>query len=129
MVNSHIADGFGNLLSRVIALANKKEIKLSDDRTVCSANILAMLTEHENTLTTYFNNYDLYNAANTIHEITMAANKYINDIKPWDKEVDPTVATQCLQDLGVVLYTLVRYYGVIIPTIADKAKTILENFV
>ena len=89
MVNSHLADGFGNLLSRVITLANKKEIKLSDDVNSCSEEIKNNLNAYTQTISDYYTNFDLYNAANTIHELTMMANKYINDIKPRDKETDP----------------------------------------
>ncbi len=127
MVNSHIADGFGNLLSRVIALANKKELTLHADISACTPAIRALLEEQKNRVAQYFDSYDLYNAANTIHEITMAANKHINDIKPWDKETDPALAQQCILDLWVALYTLVDLYAVIIPTIANKAKTMLET--
>jgi methionyl-tRNA synthetase len=44
LVNSHLADGFGNLLSRVITLATKKEIVLSSDISQCSDAIKQQLT-------------------------------------------------------------------------------------
>jgi methionyl-tRNA synthetase len=127
MVNSHLADGFGNLLSRVITLANKKEIKLSDDLSICSEEIKNSLTQYEATISAYFSNFDLYNAANSIHELTMSANKYINDIKPRDKETDQELATQCLKDLGVILYVLTMFYGAIIPKSSARAREMLDS--
>jgi methionyl-tRNA synthetase len=126
MVNSHLADGFGNLLSRVITLANKKEIKLSDDLNICSEEIKNNLNAYTQTISDYYTNFDLYNAANTIHELTMSANKYINDIKPRDKETDPELAIQCLKDLGVVLYVLTMFYGAIIPKSSARAREMLD---
>lgn len=45
MVNSHLADGFGNLLSRTIALATKKDISLTDDIAVCNPDIRQIIEE------------------------------------------------------------------------------------
>lgn len=127
MVNSHLADGFGNLLSRVITLANKKEIKLSDDLSLCSQEIKDNLNTYTQTISDYFSHFDLYNAANSIHELTMSANKYINDIKPRDKETDPELAVQCLKDLGVLLYTLTMFYSTIIPKSSARAREMLDT--
>jgi len=127
MVNSHLADGFGNLLSRVITLANKKEIKLSDDLNSCSEEIKNNLNAYTQTISDYYSNFDLYNATNTIHELTMMANKYINDIKPRDKETDHELATQCLKDLGVILYALTMFYSPIIPGSSAKAREMLDT--
>lgn len=127
MVNSHLADWFGNLLSRVITLANKKEVKLSHDLSLCSEGIKNKLNEFDKTISDYYNNYDLYNAVNSIHELTMFANRYINDIKPRDKETDAEKWIQCLKDLWVVLYALVKYYSPIIPDSSAKAKEMLDT--
>lgn len=127
IVNSHLADGFGNLLSRVLTLANKKEISLLANYPITEQHIASQVQNLQTKITTYFNGYDLYNAANTIHELTMLANKYINDIKPWDKETDMTTAQQCIQDVGVILYILVAYYENIVPSLAEKAKVMLDT--
>lgn len=127
IANSHLADSFWNLLSRVITLANKKELKLIDAVNTCSADVYTMLQQQQDQVNAFFDECDLYNAAGAIHEIAMYANKYMNDIKPWDKETDPDTAKQCLQDLGVILHTLVRYYSVIVPSLAQRAKTMLDT--
>lgn len=127
LVNSHLADSFGNLLSRVIALANKKEVALVDDLSVCSNSIHAMLEEQEKIIATHFDAYDLHSAAAAIHDICMYTNKYMNDVKPWDKESNIEVAKQCLQDLGVVIQTLIRFYGVIMPELATRAQNMIDT--
>ncbi len=127
LVNSHLADSFGNLLSRVITLANKKEVALVDDVSVCSTSIHTMLQEQEKIITEYFDAYDLHSAAAAIHDICMYTNKYMNDVKPWDKESDPDIAKQCLQDLGVVIHTLIRFYSVIMPGLATRAQTMIDT--
>lgn len=127
IANSHLADSFGNLLSRVITLANKKEVALVADRSICSPEVQEMLIDLWSKVEAYFNSYDLYNAAGAIHEIAMYANKYMNDIKPWDKETDSDLAKQCLQDLGVILYVLIPYYSAIVPDLAARAKELLEK--
>lgn len=127
MVNSHLADGFGNLLSRVITLANKKEITLSDDLSICSQEIKDTLIQYKATISAYFECFDLYSATNSIHELTIFTNKYINDVKPRDKETDQERALQCLKNLGVILYTLTMLYGVIVPQLSARARTMLDN--
>ena len=127
IVNSHLADGFGNLLSRVITLAGKKDIVLEDDILLCSSNTVDILRENNSRIKECFDKYQLYDGAGAIHNLTIFANQHINAIKPWDKECDPAVASQCLVDLGVILYALVKYYSLIIPTMAAKAKNMLDT--
>lgn len=126
LVNSHLADSFGNLLSRVITLANKKEVALVDDVSVCSIDVHTMLQEQEKIIAGHFDAYDLHSAAGAIHDICMYTNKYMNDVKPWDKESNPDIAKQCLQDLGVVIHTLIRFYSVIMPGLATRAQTMID---
>lgn len=127
LVNSHLADGFGNLLSRVIALATKKEITLSNDITLCSDTIKQHIADAEQKIAWCFDAYELYDGVGAIHELMMFANKHINNIKPWDKETSVDIAKQCIIDLGVVLYKLVWYYWLIVPSIASKAKNMLDT--
>lgn len=127
LVNSHLADGLGNLLSRVITLASKKEVKLSDDESLLDDEMKDKLKEFTTIISDYYESFDLYNAANSIYELTMFANKYINDIKPWDKETDQELAKKCLSDLGVILYALVKFYSPIIPDSSQKAKNMLDT--
>lgn len=60
LVNSHLADGFGNLISRVIALATKKEIALSADISLCSEDVKQQLATAQQKITTHFTAYELY---------------------------------------------------------------------
>src|SRR5690606_36535790 len=123
--NSHLANAFGNLLSRVITLANKKGISLQTK--LISDEVSEKIYKTKEQVTRLYDSYELFEAANTLHDLAIRANKYLDDHKPREKETDPLVATQTLIDLGAILDTLITLYTPIIPASCEKARLMLTS--
>jgi len=123
--NSHLANAFGNLLSRVITLANKKELSIQSGLVSDKATKKIYATKKH--VTHLYNTYELYDAVWNIHDLALRANKYLDEHKPRDKEADPLDVLQTLTDLWAVLRTLIELYTPVIPKHCATAKTMLET--
>ncbi|HMY80965.1 MAG TPA: methionine--tRNA ligase [Candidatus Absconditabacterales bacterium] len=129
LYNSHLADSFGNLVNRVITISTKKDINLKkayEDKLI-SEGTKKILEEYHHLISLTYNEFQLNQAANYIHDFVLWANKYIDEIKPWDKNTTGEQAQICLQDLSSVLYQLCHYYSPIIPTSINKALSLLDK--
>lgn len=125
MVNSRLANAFGNLLSRVITLANKKDVSLS--AALLSETVDQKIQATVQTVHHFYDQYELYEAAWAIHDLALRANKYLDENKPRDKEADPLEAMQVLIDLWAVLRTIIALYTPIIPSSCARAQAMLEQ--
>lgn len=123
--NSRLANAFGNMLSRVIALANKKEISLQ--WTIVSELVADQIQKTTKHVEHLYNTYELYEAAWAIHDLALRWNKHFDEQKPRDKETDPMSTVQTLLDLAALLRCLIALYTPIIPTICAQAATMLDT--
>ncbi len=127
--NSHLANSFGNLLNRVIHLANQKNLKLE---TAIQAWTLSTIVAQEiektkKSVIQHYNSFELYEAANSTHQLTMRANKYMDDHKPRDKSLREKQTTQILIDLAALVDTIIDCYEPIIPHSCVIARNMLIN--
>lgn len=127
--NSHLANSFGNLLNRVIHLANQKDLNL---KTAIQAWKLSTIVAQEiektkESVIQHYDHFELYEAANSTHQLALRANKYMDDKKPRDKSLTTTEFSQTLIDLAVLVSTIIDCYEPIIPHSCDTAKTMLEK--
>jgi len=125
LYNSHLANSFGNLLNRVIHLANKKEIKLTKEQV--SQEQKEKITQHEEKIINAYNNYQLYDAAGEIHQLCAHANKYMDENKPRDKSLDQKTITQILNNLSTMLHSIIKRYTPIIPHSCQTAQEMLDK--
>jgi methionyl-tRNA synthetase len=118
--NSDLAQGLGNLLSRILALGEKyqKEISLSE-------NELKNLQEDiEKDYHLKMNDYRFNDALARVWDLVNALNKYITDNKPWEtinknqKEFEKQLSTLIL-NLGKVAL-------LISPVMPETSQKILE---
>lgn len=125
LYNSRLANAFGNLLSRVITLANKKWVDLSAG----SANIEVRDTILQTTthVTHAYDTYALYEAAGLIHDLAQQANKYMDEHKPRDSTLEPAQVTQYLTNLAAYTQALIDLYQPIIPEQCQQAATCLST--
>ena len=123
--NSRLANAFGNLLSRVITLANKKELSLKT--ALLWEEVSEKLYKTKEHVTKLYDNYELFEAAWAIHDLALRANKYFDDHKPREKDTDPLDAIQTLTDLWWVLRVLIDLYSPIIPDRCLQAKRMLDT--
>lgn len=121
--NAHLAGGLGNLVARVAAMTDK--------------NCEGVVMEHEISdvfeIQTYWNQYNeafgayrIDEALKVVWKLIDAANKYLEEQKPWEVAKDDLKAAQVT--LKTILET-VRHIGLMVmpymPDVADKIFEIL----
>ncbi|MCR4279381.1 MAG: methionine--tRNA ligase [Candidatus Zambryskibacteria bacterium] len=110
--NANLANGIGNLTSRIMTLA---EANLPGP--VVSRTVLDMPVELEEAL----NNFEIQKAMNHIWEEIGELDKEIQDKKPWaskDKEV--------ISDLVIKLYSIARMLNPLLPETSNKIKALIK---
>lgn len=110
--NADLANGLGNLVSRVIKLNqdtnNIKDLKISLDK--C------------------FEKIDLSAALNIIWNIIKEDNKFIEENKPWElAKTDKTKFKEAMEKLISDLYLISQLLIPFMPETAEKIKTALET--
>ncbi|MBS8122297.1 methionine--tRNA ligase [Candidatus Vampirococcus lugosii] len=126
VINSRLADNFGNLLSRVVNLANKKGVKINDFEKIENEFKNKVDNIKKNTLN-LMDNFELSSAFNEVHKLAILGNGYINDIAPWEKNKDQKQIQICLNNLSYLLSILIDLYEPVIPKFCYEAKKSLEN--
>lgn len=125
LYNAHLANAFGNLLSRVIQLANKKEILLTEGTR--SPEVQATIDTHHQAASSAYDNFSLYEATTHIHALAQRANKYMDDHKPREKTHSFEYVQQVLYDLWQLCATLIDLYSPVIPHSCALARTMLDT--
>jgi methionyl-tRNA synthetase len=106
-INSDLANGFGNLVSRTVAMADKyfggtlpteREADAIDDE------FKAAVTGLRSTVDGFIDETKIKQALESIFEIVSRANKYIDETEPWKLGKDETKKAR----LATVLYNLLE---------------------
>ncbi len=119
--NADLANGLGNLVSRVL--------KLADRITNQEARITEKHTEHiPQEFFQLLENYRLNDGLEYIWDIVRKSNKYIEDEKPWelaktDVEKFEAVMKKLLDDLTRIAYLLVPF----LPETSENIRTMLAE--
>ncbi len=121
--NAYLANGIGNLVSRVVTLCTKnfkgsfpQESLLDSDR--------ALLQKRESTLKAWdeaFTDLKFQNALKAWSELVTATDLYINDNKPWALAKDPALSDRLQVVLGVALNTI-QTLGVLAYPVLPRAS-------
>ena len=126
VINARLADNFGNLLSRVVNLANKKGAKINDFENI-EEDFKEEVDNIKNKAIQLMDEFELSNAFNEVHSLAIFGNKYVNEQAPWEKEKDPKEVEVCLNNLSYLLSVLIDLYEPAIPLSCEKARKSLEN--
>ena len=116
--NAHLADNYGNLLTRVVHLCALKNIVID---TISENNRNFLRTQIDGAVE-LFETYDISGSLSAINDVISQANKYITDKQPWGK--NSTDYKDVLESLFWVLYEVTLLY---LPIIPDKAKQALNS--
>ena len=122
---SELSNNFGNLLNRVIHLANKKNIRINNFENVdidFRNKILSFTKSFEDLMA----QYKLKEANDILQELFTFGNKYIDEHKIWLKN-DIKVDNLVLNNLSFLLHQGIINYVSIIPNAASKALSALQN--
>ena len=124
--NSLLADNFGNLLNRVIHLANAKNVVINDFNKI-EDNFKIKVDEVFIDVGVHFENFRIMEAVKLINELATFGNVYIQENKPWDKDKSQENIERILNNLSYLLYSVSDLYEAIIPESIKKAKDALKN--
>ena len=124
--NARLANNYGNLLNRVIHLANSKGFKINVEEKV-EGVFKNKINNMVNEIESLYEDYEIALAAEKIDELANYGNKYINDEQPWDKSVTEDKSFLILNNLGYLLSKVTQMYSPIIPESTKKAFYALEN--
>ncbi len=124
--NSCLADCFGNLLNRVIHLSIKKEATINDEETV-SQEIKTQVEILNQQINNAYDNFELQEASNLIHNLAMFGNKYMDENQPRDKTKSPKEVAIILNNLSYIIKHVAQNYLPIIPLSAQKALDALAK--
>jgi methionyl-tRNA synthetase len=118
LYNAHLADNYGNLLTRVVHLINLKDID-TDYHLPTESDIF---NSHLETVRDLWENYDVSTALHKLNDIMKLANQYITEKQPWSKESKD--ADVVLRTLYWVLSEATLYY---LPAIPNKGREAYES--
>ncbi|MBP5204414.1 methionine--tRNA ligase [bacterium] len=126
MYNARLANNYGNLLNRVIHLANAKEVEINNESTV-ETSFKERVDSYKKTITDLYDAYELSSACEQIDALADYGNKYITEKEPWSKDKTLEECGEILNNLSYLLKTVTELYSPIIPVSADKARNALEK--
>ncbi len=116
--NSDLADGLGNFLSRVIGLAEKKEISFDENRKP-TGEILTKVkfakTESEKQL----ENFNFKKAIDKIWDLIHFGDKHIENKKPWQKSWESEIV---ISDMLYLCYSLSDLVYPFLPETGENIK-------
>lgn len=115
--NADLANGLGNLVSRVVKLVQNTNIQSAKEQ-----------DKNKTQITSFFKNLELDKALDFMWKIIQEDNKYIEANKPWElvknnpKKFE-AVMQKLLADLGYLSELLIPF----LPETAEKIKKVLET--
>ena len=115
--NADLANGLGNLTSRVIKLVQNFEFRISNFESISNEKI-----------SDYLNNFEINKGLEYILDKVSEDNKYIEDNKPWelaknDQKKFAEVMQKLFDDLSLISQMLTPF----LPETAEKIKKALET--
>ncbi len=105
--NNELANKLGNLVSRVLALAERNGFETTDNKLLGKLNL--------KDIEKYINNYELDKALNEIFAFIDKCNEYVQDKKPWETK-DKKVLYELLDSIKVIAILLWPF----IPSTSEK---------
>ena len=126
MYNARLANNFGNLLNRVIHLANSKGVEINNEEKV-EKEFQNKVQEYKTEIEKLYEEYEIASASEKIDQLADWGNKYITEKEPWNKDLKLEEAEKILNNLSYLLKVVTNLYAPIIPPSAEKALDALEK--
>ncbi len=119
LYNSHLADDYGNLISRTLHLIDTKNVEIHPNHS--ESEFIKQLISKFNNVYSLLDNFEIKDYLIEINNIVKFANKYISDTKPWAEGSDYTTI---LNNLYCVLGEVTKLY---LPIISEKSHLIITE--
>lgn len=137
ILNAELADTLGNLLSRTCAAtinpnkifpkidASLLNVLSKKDSYVSLSNLEKQLSSQ---CLSHYESYNYYKVVDEVFNVLRAANKFFEDLKPWELRKETTKNVALLETIiGVTMNTL-RKCGIILqPIVPEMSKNLLDR--
>jgi len=115
--NADLANGLGNLVSRVVKLSADLDWKISNDKQIVKDDFA-----------NYIQKMEMGKALDVVNSLVKDSNKFIEENKPWelaksDEKKFKEVIEKLLTDLNIIAKLLISF----MPETSSKIKTALET--
>lgn len=128
-INAHLANGIGNLVSRVYTIASRSFPVLELDDSALTEADRRLLSLRVGTLAAWnqgFAELRYQNALRAWSELVTACDLYVNEMKPWALAKDPSQAARLRVVMGVCLRMIQALGALIAPVLPRAAVSIAE---
>ncbi len=126
-INAYLANGIGNLASRVLTLCQKNfKGEFAPSSLIEIDHVV--LAKRETTLTAWNHGFDelkYQNALKAWSELVTATDLYVNENKPWALAKDPAQAERLQTVLGVCLRLLQALAVIAYPVLPQASRALL----
>lgn len=122
--NADLANGLGNLLSRVIALVQKNDFQFSVQQSVWDNS----QSNFDDSIADFINKLELGQALDQIWKIIQKNDKYVDENKPWELAKNDTIKfKEVMNNLISDLNLISQLLKPLLPETAEKIKKALET--
>jgi len=119
--NSGLANGLGNLVSRVLTMAKNYSVTVKDE-------IKGQVADDER-YRDYMDCFDIQRATDVVWERIQIADKFIQEREPFKKiKTDPDAAKADVKELLRSLFEIAYLLRPILPETSEKIATAIANF-
>lgn len=128
-INAYLANGIGNLVSRVYTIAKKNLGTVTIDETLLTEadhKVLALRATTRETWDTGFKELKYQNSMKAWSELVTACDLYVNEMKPWALAKDPAQKERLQIVIGVCLRMIQSLGGLIAPVLPGAAIEIAK---
>lgn len=127
---SDLSANWGNLHNRIIVLAEKFGVEISQSAEgkgilVGDSVVANEISKAETEYHRAFNNFEIFEAIQSVGNLASFANKYVADKRPW--ELETKEAAVIIADLLVIIKKIAELYVPILPETAQKALESIQN--
>jgi methionyl-tRNA synthetase len=124
---SHLANGLGNLVSRVISLANKNNININSKIEIFDETEYFLNSKLE-VLKLQMSKLSLHESIKSIFQVIDYCDKKINDIEPWKLiKVNPEKNKVFVYNMLYCINWISIYLYPFLPVTAEKIKNIINS--
>lgn len=119
--NGDLAKGLGNLVSRVLTLAEKTDIK------IIGGAFNLEITETEKNIEKFIGDFKFNDVLAAMWQLISAGDKYIDDKKPWTLKSDSEEFKEIIGSLLFLISEIGELIAPFLPATSEKVSELIKN--